>query len=306
MCFSGPVPIVFFTVTALLHTMVLILPLFFDFMIVPGYAALFFLISLPLSMMAPGVPGLKRWHLFAFLPMLFLLEELALFSLAQYTGVIPAAVLQMKEFLSGVAPTGIISSLGVYLFASMITIISLTIKEKRSLLYIHRIVDSEDEWNRVYAFLRDHAAAGDISEFRWRQLQNRCYIMVAVTADQIVATALLTSLTPGEIFISDFIFLENEIGQRLLSCLLARPELRRVEEIHFISRPGEPQLCEFMPETWLRQQYSEDYFQSVPIDAMNAIQQFSPDGTASYPFMNARPLFTFSRNACVEGEAKNT
>lgn len=301
-------PILFFFLTALLHTMVLLLPLFFDFMIIPGYAGLFFLISLPLSMLAPRVGGLKRWHFLAFLPVLFLIERLVLMLLERLPGLIPATVLQTQEFVNGIAPTGIISSLGVYFFASMIAMISLLLQEKRSILYIHRIVDTEDEWNRVFAWLRDNDAAGDMSEFRWRLMQNRCFAFVAVVADRILASALLTPGKPGAVFISDFVFRENEIGLELLSGLLGRPELRKVKQIHFISRlpDGTPQNSEAMPETWLRQLYSEDCFQVVPADAMSELREFSPDGSALRPFALARPLFTFLPEAVLEAEAKNT
>lgn len=261
-------------------------------MIIPGYAALFFLISLPLAMAAPRIKGLKGWHLLAFLPVLFVSEYLMLRLLE---GLPLSGTVRTEEFVTAIAPTGIIHSLVVYVFASAVGVVALFLQTKRSTLYIHRIVDTEDEWNRVFAWLRENDATGDITEFRWRLLQNRCFAFVAVMADRILGSALLIPGAPSEVFISDFVFRDNHIGVELLSGLLGRPELSKIKEIHFISRlaENEPHASEALPERWLRQLYSEDCFQSVPPESMTALRDFSPDGSALRPFATARPLFTF-------------
>ena len=259
-------------------------------MVVPGHAALFLLASLPLTLVAARISSLRWWHFAAFALILIIEQKLLLAILPNLTKGIETQNL-VNEFVQNNGTIGIVSSLMMYAFMSVVILIALILKERRNRLLIYRIVDSEDQWNQVYDFLISQQATAGISEFRWRLLRNRCFVYIAEIADHIEACALLVSVDPHEVFISDFVFVNGTIGRQLLAALFTRPEITVADTIHFVSRSQTTAShCESVLHQWLTTYFADKITLHDGQAALHRLRDVSPDGSALRPFADARQI----------------
>lgn len=262
-------------------------------MIDPGYAALFIIASIITTLPAPWIRNLKSRHLILFLPVLFLFEQFVLLLIPNLT--LSGTAIQPIEFVQNIAQGGIKNSIAVYIFSSLVVMVALHLKVTRNQLFLHRLVDTEDGWNRLFEWYRLNQAEGELTEFRWRLLSKRCFGFVAEKYDTILASAVLVpSLKKTHSFyISDFIFKDEAIGVEFLSFLLKRPELKQADQIHFVHRKPNDLETQSLIRSWFSQAFHKSQLTELSLANFQEIVNFSPDGSALRPFEFVQPNFTF-------------
>lgn len=262
-------------------------------MIDPGYTALFIVVSIPTTIPAPWVRNLKPWHLLTFLPVLFLFEQLILLFIPNLS--LPSSAIQPIEFVQNIAQDGIKSSIGVYFFSSLVVMVALILKANRKKLFLHRLVDTEDEWNRLFEWYQSNQSEGELNEFRFRLLSKRCFAFVAERFDTILASAILIPSLQSKyrFYISDFIFKDENVGIEFLSFLLNRPELKIANQIHFVHRKPNDLETQSLIRSWFDQAFNKNQITETDLLNFQEIVNFSPDGSSLRPFRLVQPNFTF-------------
>lgn len=286
----------FFIAVAVAHLAALSMPLFFDLFVLPGYMALFILISL-VSAVASTRLRLRPWHIVAFLPILIAADQGYLFFLTQLnesgTWLRNITIVDPDEYIHTMAGTGVIVSILSWILTGIVLIVSLVVKRRHGTLAVYRLVDTRDEWERVHAFMQMHMPDPGISAFHWSLLSKRCFCFIAESENQIRSSILLAPGNPGTAFLSDFTMDHSDTGIELLGSVLNRPELRTCTDLFLVERrdsahsdPAQEDRAAFL----FRQLLPDERILPLPASLPEFLRDFSPDGSHLRPFAQARIL----------------
>lgn len=271
------------------------MPLFFDLFVLPGYMALFILVSL-ISAVTSVRLQLRPMHIVLFLPALVAVDAGYLLLLQQInessSWLRHITVVDPEEFLHTVASTGVFVSIASWILTGIVLIVSLVVKRRHSMLFVNRLVDTRGEWERVHKFMQLHTGDPQISAFHWTLLTRRCFCFIAEKENEIRSSILLVPGPPGTAFLSDFVMDSTETGIELLGTVLNRPELRNCTEIFLIERSPSDSAGEATEEGafLFRELIPDERLVPSPSSPPPFLVDFSPDGSRLRPFAKARIL----------------